>query len=71
MRRRTLLAALALLPLAAAAGWRRETEEPCARIDRQLKEIEAERRVGYTAKRGRKLELQRDKLVQKRRELGR
>ncbi len=69
MHRRALIAALALAPLAATAGRRRENEEPCARIDRRLKEIEAERRIGYTARRGRKLELQRDRLVQKRREL--
>lgn len=67
MKRRTLLALLLLGP-PALAGWRRENRDECARLDARLKELEAQRRMGYTAKQGRRLEAQREKLAQKRRE---
>lgn len=69
MDRRQFLALTLLAPaLPAAADWRRDNEEACGRIDRTLKDIETERRRGYTPKQGRKLQAQREKLEQKRRE---
>ncbi len=68
MNRRALLSMLLLAPPAFAA-WRRDNKEQCGRIDAQLKDIETQRRAGYTPKQGRRLEAQREKLTQQRREL--
>jgi hypothetical protein len=76
MNRRLLLGSLfagaclgALLPFRpVAAEWRRDNKEECARVDDQLKQIENERRAGYTPKQGRRLVARRSKLEQKRRE---
>lgn len=68
MNRRTLLALL-LSSTPALAAWRRDNKEQCERIDGKLKDIETQRRIGYTPKQGRRLEAQREKLAQKRREL--
>jgi hypothetical protein len=66
VHRRTFLALLLSAP--AAAEWRRDNREECARIDQKLKEIESERRAGYTAKQGRRLAVRREGLEHKRRE---
>ena len=75
MNRRLLLNAFAgsfagiMLPCApAAAEWRRDNKEECGRVDEKLKDIENQRRVGYTPKQGRRLQLQREKLEEKRRQ---
>jgi hypothetical protein len=57
-----------LLSRPAIAAWRRDNKDECARVDDGLKEIEARRRAGYTAKQGRRLLERRAKLEQKRRE---
>lgn len=67
MKRRSLLLALLVAP-AAVAGWRRDNAELCARIDAKLKDIEAQRRIGYTPKRGRALQARREQLTAQRRE---
>ncbi len=54
---------------AARADWRRDNAEACARIDSRLQAIEAQRRLGYTPKRGRQLQAEREKLMARRREL--
>ncbi len=59
---------IALVTVPAAAEWRRDNEDECARIDAKLKDIETQRRMGYTPKQGRRLQSQREKLAQKRRE---
>lgn len=59
---------LALVTTPAAADWRRDNKEECGRIDSKLSDIETERRIGYTPKQGRRLQAQREKLEQKRRE---
>ncbi|CAG0937920.1 hypothetical protein GPROT2_00061 [Gammaproteobacteria bacterium] len=66
MDRRIFLVTV-LLAAPAFAGRRSENREQCARIDQRLGDIEAERRAGYTAKRGRKLQAQRQKLEEQRR----
>lgn len=67
MDRRAFLATL-LLASTALAGRRSDNPEQCARIDRRLRDIESERRAGYSAKRGRKLQAQREKLESQRRQ---
>jgi hypothetical protein len=67
MDRRSLLTLLLVSP-AALAGWRRDNKEKCARIDARLKDIERRRRMGYSAKEGRKQVEQREKLRATRRE---
>ena len=57
-----------LLSGPAAAEWRRDNREECDRVDEGLKEIEAQRRAGYTPAQGRRLLAKRTKLEQKRRE---
>jgi hypothetical protein len=66
MNRRIFLGLL-LAAGPALAEHRRDNREACARIDQRLKDIQSERRLGYTAKRGRKLQAQRDSLEEKRR----
>ena len=60
--------ALALLTMPVAAEWRHDNKEECGRLDDKLKDIETQRRVGYTPKQGRRLELRREKLEQQRRD---
>lgn len=69
MRRRAMLAAgLALVLLrVSAAEKRRDNEEECARLDARLREIADQRRAGYTAKQGRRLQWKRDEIEQRRR----
>ena len=67
MNRRCFLG-IAMLATPAAAEWRRDNKEQCERIDDKLKNIEDQRRVGYTPKQGRRLLAQRDKLEEQRRE---
>jgi len=67
MDRRWFLA-LVWLTTAAAAEWRRDNKDECARLDEKLKDIENQRRAGYTPKQGRRLQAQREKLEEKRRE---
>jgi hypothetical protein len=73
-RRRWLRHALALVALAtvavpaARAGWRRDNREACAKLDERLKDIERQRRAGYTPKQGRALAAKREDLEQERRE---
>lgn len=70
MNRRTLLLAFACtVPLATRAGWRRDNAAACARIDEKLADIAQQRRVGYTPKRGRQLDAQRERLTKQRREM--
>jgi hypothetical protein len=66
MHRRHLLLALLAAPLA-SAGRRRDNPEACARLDDRLLAIEREKRQGYSAKRGRKLQLLRERLASERR----
>ncbi len=72
MDRRMLLNALAgflsLLSAGAAAEWRRDNREECERVDERLKDIETQRRRGYTPKQGLRLQARREKLEQKRRQ---
>ena len=63
-----LLSGLALPSLPAGAEWRRDNKEECDRVDEKLKDNESQRRAGYTPKQGRRLQAQREKLEQKRRE---
>ncbi len=65
MDRRLFLAMLVTAP--AAAEWRRDNREECARLDQRLKRIESQRRAGYTAKQGRRLSAQREELEHTRR----
>ncbi|WKZ11796.1 MAG: hypothetical protein QY320_11995 [Gammaproteobacteria bacterium] len=57
-----------LIAAPAAAEWRRNNREECARTDRQLQAIESQRRAGYTAKQGRRLNARREQLERARRE---
>lgn len=66
MDRRAFLCMLIAAP--AAAEWRRNNREECARTDRQLQAIESQRRAGYTAKHGRRLNARREQLERARRE---
>jgi hypothetical protein len=66
---RRLFVCLLLAAAPAVADWRRDHKEECARVDEKLKEIETQRRMGYTPKQGRTLEAKREKLEQKRREM--
>ena len=68
MKRRLFLCLLLAAP-PVVADWRRDHKDECARVDEKLKEIETQRRAGYTPKQGRALEAKRGKLEQKRREL--
>lgn len=73
MDRRTFLAcALLALATSAAPGargaWRRDNREACAKLDARLKEVESQRRMGYTAKQGRTLAARREALEQQRRD---
>ena len=65
---RRLFVCLLLAAAPVAAERRRDNKEECARVDEKLKEIETQRRIGYTPKQGRALEARREKLEQKRRE---
>ena len=56
------------LTAAAAAEWRHDNKEECARLDEKLKDIENQRRAGYTPKQGHRLQAQRQKLEEQRRE---
>jgi hypothetical protein len=67
MDRRLFLGLFISLP--AAAAWRRDNREKCARIDERLKDVDSQRRAGYTAKQGRRLRERRDKLERTRREM--
>lgn len=67
MDRRAFLATL-LLATTARAGRRSDNPEHCARIDQRLRNIESQRRAGYSAKRGRRLQAQREKLESRRRQ---
>jgi hypothetical protein len=67
MQRRSLLTLL-LLAVPALAGRRRDNAEQCERIDARLSDIDAQRRLGYTPRRGRMLAAQREKLAQQRRD---
>jgi len=74
MDRRTFLACallatstLTATPVARGA-WRRDNREACAKLDARLKDVEAQRRMGYTAKQGRKLAARREELEQQRRD---
>jgi hypothetical protein len=69
VNRRSILQLCLLLPIAAAAGRRRDNKEACARLDDRLGTIESKRRAGYTAKQGRQLQAQREATEQKRREM--
>jgi hypothetical protein len=71
MHHRAIGAALCVFIAAATpahADWRRDNREACARLDERLKAIEMERRIGYTPKRGRRLQAEREKLTNERRE---
>jgi hypothetical protein len=63
-----LFLGLMLLSAPVAADWRRDHKDECGRIDAKLKDIETQRRIGYTPKQGRRLQAQREKLELKRRE---
>ena len=65
---RRLFLGLLWLATPAAAEWRRDNKDECGRLDEKLKDIENQRRVGYTLKQGRRLQAQREKVEEKRRE---
>ncbi len=66
MNRRACLAAL-LLALPALAQSQEDRRDECRRIRQRLQDIESARRAGYTARRGRQLRAQREKLDEQRR----
>lgn len=66
---RRLFLGLILASAPAAADWRRDNKEECGRLDEKLKDVDAQRRIGYTPKQGRRLQAQREKLEHRRREL--
>ena len=65
---RRLFLGLLLLVTPAVAEWRRDNKDECGRLDEKLKDIENQRRIGYTAKQGRRLQARREKLEEQRRE---
>lgn len=66
---RRLFLSLIIVAVPAAADWRRDNKEECERLDEKLKEIDTQRRIGYTPRQGRRLQAQRETIEQKRREL--
>ena len=66
---RRLFLSLMIVAVPAAAERRRDNKEECGRVDEKLKDVDTQRRIGYTPKQGRRLQAEREKLEQKRREL--
>ena len=68
-RRDLLVVALGITGVARQAiAARRDDEEECARIAARLRDIARQRRAGYNARQGRRLQARRDELEQRQRE---